>query len=180
MGQLAFRRLKCRYLRRDAEVWVLPQCFLAQVRSRSGFVWDSALVPFVSGNGDEQLGEILRFFWRWPVKRKDSKKIASAKVHASPGDLSKQFPQLSEFMTAAKFEGEQDVRESPTITVWCSGGLWRCSVKDRAEGLVMWLSAETPRELMDIVEGFVFSNDAPWRHDDQAHERNGKRVRKSS
>jgi hypothetical protein len=142
-------------------------------------VWDSVLVHFVSGKGDEQLGEILRWFWRWPVKRKDSKKIASAKVHASPGDLGKQFPQLAEFMTAAKFEGEPDVRESPTVTVWCSGGLWRCSVKDRAEGLVMWLSAETPNELLDVVEGFVFSNDAPWRHDDQAHERNGKRVRKS-
>lgn len=180
MGKLAFRRLKCRYLRRDAAVWVLPERFYCEVRSRGGFVWDSVLVSFVSGKGDEQLGEILRHFWRWPVKRKDTAKISSAKHHASPSELKKPYPNLAEFMTSAVFEGEDGQRESPTVTIWCSGGLWRCSVKDRAEGLVMWLSGESVLDLLLTVEGFVFSNDAPWRHDDSSHERNGKRVKKSS
>lgn len=180
MGELAFRRWRDRNIPRGAAVWVLPAVFYIAMSSRGGYTWASQLVPFVSDKGSKQQSQILRHFWRWPVKRKDARKIASAKVHASPGSLAKAYPQLAEFMTAAKFEGEQDVRESPTVTIWCSGGLWRCSVKDRAEGLVMWLSAEQPEELLAIVEGFVFSNDAPWRHDDQSHERNGKRVKKSS
>lgn len=180
MGQLAYRRLRCKYLKCGTEVWVLPDHFYCIARSRSGFVWSCAVVRFVSGSGDDQLGEILRHQWRWPVKRKDTAKIASAKHHAAPGSLKKSHPQLSEFMTAALFDGEDGQRESPTVTVWCSGGLWRCSVKDRAEGLVMWLSAESPEELLEVIEGFVFSTDAPWRHDDTAHERNGKRVKKSS
>lgn len=112
------------------------------------------------------------------MKRRDLNKLPSLRTHADPGDLSKTFPQLAEFLTAAVFEGSKERRESPTVTVWAAGGQWKASVKDREEGLVMWLAAPGLLELLQLMEDFCQSPEAPWRHDDQAHERNGKRVKK--
>lgn len=111
------------------------------------------------------------------MKRKSLEQLRGVRLHGDPKGLVESYPHLAEFMTAAAFEndGKLDRRESPTITVWCSGGQWRASVKDRAEGLVMWLSAETWCELWQMVELFVMEADAPWRHDEG--ERQGKRVK---
>lgn len=114
------------------------------------------------------------------MKRKDLSKMKSPLLHASTDGLAKSFPKLAEFMTTATFEGGKDRRESPTVTIWAAGGTWRASVKDRAEGLVLWLSAPDVLELFGMLEEFVLSAEAPWRHDDQAHERNGKRVQKKA
>jgi len=114
------------------------------------------------------------------MKKKNLEKSRSALQHAEPSELKTSFPHLAEFMTAATYDGGKERRESPTLTVWASAGTWRCSVKDRAEGLVLWLSAPTPLELLAMLEEFVLSEAAPWRHDDQLHERNGKRVKKST
>lgn len=114
------------------------------------------------------------------MKRKDLSKSRSTAFHASPDGLSKTFPKLAEFMTSAVFDGSKDRRESPTVTIWAVGGTWRASIKDRAEGLVLWLSAPDIMELLGMMEEFVLSSEAPWRHDEQGHERQGKRVQKKS
>jgi len=114
------------------------------------------------------------------MKRKDLSKMKSPLLHATTDGLSKSFPKLAEFMTSATFDGGKDRRESPTVTIWAAGGTWRASVKDRAEGLVLWLSAPDVMELIGMLEEFVLSPEAPWRHDEQAHERNGKRVAKKT
>jgi len=114
------------------------------------------------------------------MKRKDLAKSKSALLHADPEGLSKSFPKLAEFLTAATFEGSKDRRESPTLTIWATAGTWRASVKDRAEGLVLWLSAPHLLELLGMLEDFCLSPEAPWRHDEQGHQREGKRVKKGS
>lgn len=114
------------------------------------------------------------------MKRKPRSELKSVRWHAEQDKLLKSYPALSEFMTAAVYEDGDEVRESPTVTLWASGGQWKCSVKDRAESLVMWLSAESLADLLRLLEQFVLEPEGPWRHDDMAHERNGKRVRKSS
>lgn len=114
------------------------------------------------------------------MKRKDQSSNPSLQTHASPKGLIDTHPSLAEFMTSATFEGESVRRESPTVTVWCAAGQWRASVKDRAEGLVMWLVADTWSDLWAMVEMMVLEEDAPWRHDEQGHDRNGKRVRKTT
>lgn len=112
------------------------------------------------------------------MKRKTIEQLVGVRVHANPGGLADTHPHLAEFLTAATFEvdGKHEPREAPTITVWCAAGQWRASVKDRAEGLVMWLSSETWAELWQMVDLFVLEADAPWRHDEGAL--NGKRVKK--
>lgn len=102
------------------------------------------------------------------MKRKDVNAMAGARVHAAPGALAETHPNLAEFMTAAVFgeNGTLEQREAPTITVWCSGGQWRASVKDRAEGLVLFVAAESWPELWQMIDLFVMEESAPWRHDE--------------
>lgn len=114
------------------------------------------------------------------MKKKDVSKLPGVKYHASPDQIAKTYPNLAEFMTAAVFDGGKEARQSPTVTFWCSGGLWRASVKDREESLILWLTADSPIELIALLEDFCLSPHAPWRHDDVEHERNGKRVKKGS
>lgn len=114
------------------------------------------------------------------MKRKDVARMAGVRLHASPEQLRSTYPNLAEFMTAGFYDGGKEPRQAPTVTIWAGGGLWRASVKDRAESLVLWLSAPEPLELLALLEEFVLSAAAPWRHDDQEHERNGKRVKKTS
>lgn len=111
------------------------------------------------------------------MKRRDVKNLPGARRHASPGPLEGHYPQLGEFLTDACFE-DGTRRESPTITFWAQGGLWKASVKDRAESLVMWLSAEKLLELMQLLELYVASEDAPWRVDDYKAPDNGRRTKR--
>lgn len=111
------------------------------------------------------------------MKRKDVSAASGTTLHASPDLLKGNYPQLAEWLTAAVYD-DGSRRESPTITIWAAGGQWRLSLKDRAEGLVMWLSAEKLLEVMQLAELFVLSEEGPWRVDDYADKDKGKRVKK--
>jgi len=129
---------------------------------------------------DNQIAEIWSLIWGDLMKNKNLAKNGSPLTHAEAAELKAAFPNLPEFMTAATYDGGKERRESPTVTFWCTAGTWRASVKDRAEGLVLWLSAPSVKELLTMLDDFVLSEAAPWRHDEQSHERNGKRVKKRS
>lgn len=110
------------------------------------------------------------------MKRKDASAMRSLVTHASPAGLVDKFPNIAEFMTAATFEGSSERRDAPTVTFWALGGLWKASVKDKAEGLVMFLSADTFLELVQLIELYVLEAEAPWKYDDIASPNKGKRV----
>lgn len=178
MGRVVVREWRSGYLRRSVRVWVSRERFYLLASTQLGCVYAGAVVPFVRRNADGQRSQILQHLWSWPMKRKDLSKMKGSLLHAESDELKKVYPNLAEWMTAATFEGSKDRREAPTVTIWATGGQWRASLKDRAEGLVLWLSAGTLVELLDLAEAFVLSAEAPWRHDDTTHERNGKRVKK--
>jgi hypothetical protein len=103
-------------------------------------------------------------------------------VAAAPGGpaasiegLSK-VPQYAEWMTATCYE-DGTPRMAPTLTIWCQGGEWRANLRDRAEGLCLWLSAATHSDLIKLVDEFCQSSDAPWRHDEFGTREKGKRVK---
>lgn len=165
----------------------MPKCcrvFVSRSRyvvlwlDRSGRVYGGVCRPFAALDADSQKAQLMESIWEGPMKRKTLEQLAGVRLHADPKGLLETHPSLAEFMTAATFEGSDKVerRESPTLTVWCAGGQWKASVKDRAEGLVMWLSSETWSGLLQMIDLFVLEVDAPWRHDEG--ELNGKRVRK--
>jgi len=110
------------------------------------------------------------------MRRKDQAKCSSLAEHAPSADVKTSYPNLADFLTAAVYE-DGARRESPTVTIWATGGQWKVNVRDRAEELVMWLSAGTLLELLGMLELMVLESEGPWRHDSESHPRNGKRQK---
>lgn len=169
-----------RYLPPGVRVWVTESVALVQWSSRGGWVYQSAFVRFRLGPRSTRRQQIMDAIWEGQMKRKDKKAVEALRFHAGEDKLLRGYPEISEFMRSAVYEGEDTVRTSPTVTFWCQSGEWRCSVKDRAEALVMWLSAPTLLELLGLIEAYCTNSDGPWRHDDHEHERNGKRKKKDA
>lgn len=161
-------------------MWVSGDHFYLYRETRTGYVLAQSLVPFVSTIGDKQLVELWAEVWRFIMKRPDASTLAAAVDHASSAEVQKRWPSLHEWLTAGRFEEDGSTRAPPTVTIWASGGQWKACLRDKELGLVLWLGAETLTKLVALADGIVLSPDAPWRHDDQAHERNGKRVKKGS
>jgi hypothetical protein len=114
------------------------------------------------------------------MKRPSPQSVANSVDHASSAEVKKRWPALHEWLTAGRFEEDGAVRAAPTVTIWAAGGQWKGCLRDKELGLVLWLGADTLSKLVDLADGIVLSPDCPWRHDDNQHERNGKRVKKGS
>jgi hypothetical protein len=169
-----------RYLPPGCRVFLFWGGFAAQRSARCGVVLGSSLYHFTAHTWRGRRQEMMNHLRESLMKRKDHSELRSLSRHAGPEDLAASFPNLAEFMTAAQFEGGTERRESPTVTVWAAGGQWKMAVKDRAEGLVLWLSADRLLEVLQLAELYVLEAEAPWRHDQDGHERNGKRVQKKA
>jgi hypothetical protein len=161
-------------------VWVTPFHFYVRWSNQNHFAYSWQLEQFHTATAERQVSEIMAVVWGGPMKRKDVARLPGVKVHADPGALKGKFPNVAEFLTAAVFDGGKEARIAPTVTIWAAGGQWKLNVKDREEKLVLWLSADDPMQLLVMLEEFCLSPQAPWRHDDQEHASNGKRVKKSS
>lgn len=154
--------------------------YLFHHTAKNGFTIDGALVPSEACEGETHFARVMNYWRARRMKRKDLKSLPGLERHAEPATLESLFPNLAEWMTASTFEGSDEKRESPTVTIWAAGGQWRLSLKDREECLVMWLAAEKLLELLQMADLYVMDGAAPWRHDDARHERNGKRVQKKT
>lgn len=163
---------------RHLGVWVTRDSYVLFRYAPTGFLLGGVVLPFHSSSTDDQRLELAHAVWGGePMRRKDVSASAGTALHASPDLLKGHYPALAEWLTAAVYE-DGTRREAPTLTIWASGGQWRLSLKDRAEGLVMWLSAEKLLEVMQLAELFCLSEEGPWRVDDYADKNNGKRLKK--
>lgn len=162
------REFRWRYLPRNVRVYNSLYEYVVLWVDRGSRVYAGASRYFSSCDEDLARAEVMELVWRGPMKRKDISAMAGARVHAAPGKLADTHPNLAEFMTAAVFgeDGQLENREAPTLTVWCAGGQWRASAKDRAEGLVLFVAAESWSELFQMLDLFVLEESAPWRHDE--------------
>lgn len=167
-----------RYLPKRCRVYVARGRFIVFWVAPNGHVLAGACENFETGLADTQEGEIMRRIWRGTVKKKELSKMRGTLLHADPDGLKDNFPNLSEFMTAATFEEGEGRRESPTLTIWAQAGQWKCNLRDREEGLCMWLAAATLQELAVMLETFCLETEGPWRHDDVNGDRYKKRLKK--
>ena len=94
---------------------------------------------------------------------------------ASVDGMSK-LPSLAEWMTATTYD-DGTTRQTPTVTFWCQGGEWKANLRDRAEGLCLWLSAETWAELVKIIDAACQDAGYPWRRDEYGDPDKGKRAK---
>jgi len=150
--------------------------FMVVRHTRQGFLVSCRREVWLEDSTLARKERVWAAIWRVVMKKKDKKLLTSLNQHASTYGLAEQFPNLSVFMTTAQYEDEGGRREAPSITFWCDNGLWKASVKDKDEGLVMWLSAETVVELLQCVELYCLESEAPWRHDVYGSGNKGKRV----
>jgi len=173
-------RWKNRYIPRFCRVYLFDDVYLVTWSSRGGFVYASTTGPLTSPRPADNRQRVHDSIREGPVKKKNVASLRSAAWHADDDAVLEGFPLLSEFMRSATYEDSTDPRDAPTITIWCAGGLWKAAVKDRAEGLVMWLSDSSLFVLLTLLNGMVLSEDAPWRHDSELNGQKGKRVKHSS
>ena len=157
-------------------VFVTPDSAGVFFTSRRGFQYADLHLPLLSVGADPQKLEIAHAVWRYrAMKKKDRLKTPGAGLHASPDLLKGKWPKLAEWLTSAAYD-DGTPREAPTLTLWCSGGLWRLTLKDRADGMVMWLSSEKLLEVITLAEQYCLEEEAPWRVDDYSQE-HGKRKK---
>lgn len=95
---------------------------------------------------------------------------------ASTDGLSK-LPLLAEWMTSTTYEDGAE-RQVPTMTFWCQAGEWKVNLRDRAEGLCLWLSAGTWLELLKMINDACQESAFPWRRDEYGDPDKGKRLRR--
>jgi hypothetical protein len=170
------RRWKSQPFGRGVRVYVSESCFAIVLSTRRGYVYKCACLPFMSGCGLDQRQEIADTLWELRAMKKKSRagSLAGA-LHASPDLLKGHYPNLAEWMTSAHYD-DGEKREGPTLTLWCAGGQWKLTLKDRAEGLVMWLSSEKLLELLQLAETLCMEDEGPWRVDDYSSN-HGKRKK---
>jgi hypothetical protein len=172
-----YRRWRERWYPRRVSVWVSQDEFVLLWSTRTGFVLSAVIRRFVLRDADGQRREIWSAIHEGPMKRKERQKLVGGMIHARDEKLSKLFPLLHDWMTAAKFESDDETREAPTLTMWAQGGQWRLSLRDRAEHLVMWLVGDTVLEVLKLAESFCQDEQGPWRVDDVSNDRHGKRAK---
>lgn len=83
---------------------------------------------------------------------------------------------FGEWMTATTYE-DGTPRQLPTYTVWCQAGEWKANLRDREEGLCLWLSAPTHLELIKMIDAACQDASYPWRRDEYGDPDRGKRVK---
>lgn len=107
------------------------------------------------------------------------KKVVNNAVGAPAANVDgmKGIASLAEWMTATSYE-DGTVRQVPTVTFWCAGGEWKANLRDRAEGLCLWLSADTWGELVKLCDAACQDSGYPWRRDEFLDPERGKRVRR--
>jgi hypothetical protein len=163
---------------RGVEVWVWPDWFVVRRITANGFPLGTACLPFSAPDAQAQKLEVARAIWGGiAMKRKDVSRNGTVSRHAGDELVKLHWPNLGEWLTSAVYD-DGTKREAPTVTIWATGGQWKLSLKDRAEGLVMWLNAEKLLELLQMADLFCMADDAPWRIDEFGSADKGKRAKK--
>lgn len=171
-------RWKWKYHPPGVAVWLTDRAYLVQWSTRTGFVYRTRFAWWRLGSRSARRQEVMDAIWEGQMKRKDKGSMSGVRFHAEPDKLLKAYPNLGEFLTAAAYEEEEGIREAPTLTLWAQSGRWKVSVRDRAEGLVMWLDGQSLLEVLQLLEMFVLEPEGPWRHDVNGEDRKGKRKKK--
>lgn len=111
------------------------------------------------------------------MRKKSVTSVGSGPAASTEG-LSK-LPSLAEWMTTTSFE-DGTPRIVPTVTFWCSNGEWKANLRDRAEGLCLWLSAPTWSDLVKMIDLACQDESYPWRRDEFGDPEKGKRANRGT
>lgn len=77
-------------------------------------------------------------------------------------DFQKDYPALYEYLSAVLFS-DGSPRETSTMTIFVEHGRFKAAVNDRHNEGVLFCSADTYGELMEVVEECLKTGDGDWR-----------------
>lgn len=80
------------------------------------------------------------------------------------GPWGKDYPTLCEFLTSSVWD-DGAARVPGTLLVFAEGPLWKCCLKDRDGGHVVFVSAKTPIALLKALEAGLVGDGLDWRAD---------------
>lgn len=170
---------RCRWLPCGVRVFMSDTGFLVQRATRDGYVFYCRWVPVVWGDHDDFRSPVYAACCQEGGAQVNKKSVAIVKGGpAASVDGMGKIPSLAEWMTATTFDDGAD-RQTPTVTFWCAGGEWHANLRDRAEGLCLWLVAPTWAELVKLCDQMCQESSAPWRRDAPGDKDKGKRVKSS-
>lgn len=117
------------------------------------------------------------YFWNKVsvvMKKKQRPMDLSGERSAMPCDLVEQYPLLLEHLTHTTYD-DGSPRDTSTLLVTTGDGMWKCMLKDRQEGLVLWVSAPTLTQALQLLDDCCGSDDTHWRRDTFAQQTQKKK-----
>lgn len=137
------------------------------IHSRSGYplAWGSA--PW------RECGFPSREHWYREAYYMALAKRAEASSHAGSASLVSEtefvthFPTVWEYLTETTYTDGQK-RQTSSLNIFFQDGVFKCSLRDRDVGEILWASADGPLGCLKVLEGKLVSGEADWRKDTYA------------
>lgn len=81
---------------------------------------------------------------------------------SGPGD--EDVPLLVEYLSATTYD-DGTPRQTSTLLLMAQDGAWKACLRDREQGMCLWVAAPSFGALIGVVEASLGLPDAPWRLD---------------
>lgn len=82
-------------------------------------------------------------------------------------------PLLFEYLTSTTF-GDGSERETSTLLLFASGGVWKGCLNDRAEGQALWVSGASVGDVLEALERALDTTSPDWRRTQTKSKKNGR------
>lgn len=139
--------------------------------------WESRDVP---GLGGRELLVVVSELAMSLLRKGEKRRVGGVSGSIiEPCALSSRWPVLWSHLTQAAWE-DGEVRETSNLLVFAQDGMLKAMVRDKEEGLCLWMAGGSLTELLDGVEAALCDPQAEWRVDRQAEGQKAKRVRKGT
>lgn len=89
-------------------------------------------------------------------------KATAGEEAASDPQMSKDYPGITELMTATPLVGNKR-RETSTLTVVCEDGQWKVGLRDRTNQVSLWRAGETLARALHALEAALHEPTVDWR-----------------
>lgn len=115
----------------------------------------------------------MAFFERARKTNEPSEQLSGVADEAAK----RQYPTLVEVLTTM-MEGQFGVTGRCSLSIFVQDGVWKGIVRDKQEGLCLWVSSATLSQLFKTIEGSLLDPDTVWRLDRYAGNDQAKRKKK--
>lgn len=104
--------------------------------------------------------------WSNAMRKKEKKREAQSTRAAEDTDLCERFPTLYDYLTAITYDGpDGGPRTVSTLLVFAADGVFKACLRDRDEGVCLWVAGRTFGDLLRVLEDELANDTGVWRLD---------------